>query len=257
MKKQLVIIPLLAVALNAHAEVSVNPGDVILAFQVLNGAPGSGTDLEVDLGTVMQFVHPPPPGTVGGGVSWLSLADIQDQYGLNWSTNSNLDWGLFATDEANTIWLSNQSGSVAPQQGNMDSAAIAPMVQVYNRLNGAASTANSVQASAIAASDPGSYVSNEKQIFFPLLWWNVFPTAPDSVVTGQESSIDFYQLNPGSGPGTLLGQFELFDNGSGPGGATLAFIPVPEPPATWLACAGLGVLVLSMNRNRKENPAID
>jgi hypothetical protein len=124
------------------------------------------------------------------------------------------------------------------------------MVTVYQGLNGAPWLADSAQASAIAASNSGSYSSNET---IPGMWWGAFPASPDSVVTGQVSTTDFYQLDPGSGAGKLLGQFELWADRSGPnGGALLDFVAVPEPSPVALVFVGLSSLggMLALRRRR-------
>jgi hypothetical protein len=245
--KKLVII-LMAVALHAHAQVVVNPGDVILAFRAYGNSQGVGTNLEVDLGSISHFTNPSGPLIA---VDNLSLADVSQIYGANWSTRTDLFWGLFATDEASTVWLSNPSGSPAPQQGNLNSAAVSSMSLVYQGLNGAPWTQHSGQASAYPAADPRSYSSNETLNF--LVWWGAFPAFPDSVVTGEESTIDFYQMCPGSGPGKLLGTFEMWTDRSGPNlGATLDFAAIPEPSAARLVGVGLvGLIGMTILRRRR------
>ena len=81
---------------------AVGIGDLILGFRVTD-ATGTGAteNLELDLGNMSQFTSLAPGTTVNlstatSGTPGLSLTDLQNTYGTNWNTRTDVAWGAMA-----------------------------------------------------------------------------------------------------------------------------------------------------------------
>jgi len=102
--KKLVTTALLALASFALISMdakAVGIGDLILGFRVTdNTGTGATENLELDLGNMSQFTSLAPGTTVNLSTSTsgpgLSLTDLQNTYGTNWNTRTDVAWGAMA-----------------------------------------------------------------------------------------------------------------------------------------------------------------
>ena len=228
--------------------------DLILGFRA-SGGTGQTVNLEVDLGNISNFYD-----AVAGSTNLLtalSVQDLNDAYGVNWSTRTNLFWGAFATTgratgttdghaPVGTLWATDPGGQPAWQRGSLfaqkDASASLEAVFVpgsAGSLYGATPTTNSSVAADINTSQPGSWSSEDlKTVGTSFGYFN--PTIDNGVSNGTVVS-ELYELQPGSGPGIDLGELVLSPSG-------LSFIAIPEPSAGVLVAIGLGSIVLLRRR---------
>jgi hypothetical protein len=228
--------------------------DLILGFHA-TGGQGQAIDLEVDLGNISNFYDAAVGSTLP--LPALSLQDLSDAYGASWSTRTNLFWGAIATTgRANgtsdnhapvgTLWATDPDGQPAWQRGSVfaQKTASAALEAVFTpgsagSLYGATATSNSSVAADITASSPGSWSAEDlKTLGTSFGYFN--PTI-DNVVSNVAVVSELYELQPGSGAGTDLGELELSPSG-------LSFIAVPEPSAGVLVAVGLGSIVFLRRR---------
>ena len=273
---------------SAHADTStINPAttcDMILGFRVGTlyddqnnalAAQGIGSDLnlEIDLGPASQFYS---PATSSFTLSGLVLADLVSTYGSNWSTRTDLYWGIVgaasrtsATSDghapAATIWATRAEetpgvqsiawnrGSTLAQRGPISQ--IEPLYVGTAPLNGATSTENSSVATVIGASTPGSWTSQDLS-FSTSTSFGYFNGTIDNTTTvalGAYSVLDLYELKPGSGSGTLLGGFGLDSTGTLTFSTDVTrFTTVPEPSCMVLLGLAGGVLAFRLRRQRQS-----
>jgi len=252
-------------------------GDLILGFSASSGT-GAATNLEVDLGNVVNFFQADQGGTLAPGQvvdlsSMLSLTDLTNTYG-SWQTDSALTWGvvgnslknpsssvfgsktfkstIWATEAtsapgASTPWLNGSTSSQNPGVGAIQTVAL-------NIGNGTA--AGTPQSVFLASSDPTSWATNAG--IGTGTQFLVFPEGSGSVVGATSSGVsylDLYQVAPTSASGavtgvSLLGTFALFGDGSAQYLTFTAATPIPEP-STYAAILGAAALGFVMLRRRR------
>jgi len=210
------------------ATITPNMGDAILGFRATaSGSQGQTANLEVDLGPVSQFYGLTPGQTVS--LSALSILDLSATYGANWITRSDLYWGVIATAgravaysngvvnlPVGTLWASAPNCAAAWNKGSSfaqknASAAIEATFVAGSPLNGATSTANSGGATVISATAPGSWSAQDLKTAGTSFGY--FNPSIDNYEGTNVVVSQLYELQPGSGKGTYLG--DLIMNGSG------------------------------------------
>ena len=210
------------------ATITPNMGDVILGFRA-TGNPGQTLNLEVDLGPVSQFYGLAPGQTVP--LAGLSTADLVATYGAGWETRADLFWGAIASAgrasgysngvvnvPVGTLWATAPNCATAFNRGSSfaQKNASATLEAVFTpggagSLYGATSTANSAGAAVISASLAGSWtLQDNKTAGTSFGYFN--PTVDNFEGTNLVVS-QLYELQPGSGKGTFLG--DLVVSGSG------------------------------------------
>ena len=233
-----------------------NYGDLILGFRA-TGAPGETLNLEVDLGNMSNFYGAAVGSTIP--LPALSMQDLSDVYGANWYTRTDLVWGAVATTgrasgtsdghaTVDTLWATTADGLPAWNRGSSfaqatASANIEPMFVggSAGTLLGANSTTNSSKAAVINATGPGSWTyQDSKTAGESFGYFN--PSVDGSAnVAGGQAVLALYELQPGTGAGTKLGNLVLSQ-------ADLSFQAVPEPSVGMLVILGLGCSAMLLRR---------
>lgn len=262
-----ILLALAAVALftpAVHAQtITTSLDDLVLGFY--STAPGQTSDLEVDLGSISNFYN----ATGSFALPALSLQDLVDTFGANWSTSTNLFWGAVSTTGRNvgtadghapvgTLWATVPDGAFALNEGSVFAQkAASPNIEALitvgaaGSLDGATSTTNSGFAAVIPNALPGSWTAQDQKILgTSFSYFN--PTVDNTAnipVAGQVVS-DLYELQPTNAPnvaGTLLGELVLTQGG-------LSFEAVPEPSTWVLVGFGLGLMTMLRRPKRSVRP---
>lgn len=220
-------------ALPAAAQVQANLNDLILGFRA-TGGQGQNVNLEINLGSVSQFVNQPAGTTLL--ISRLSPADLAAAYGAAWNTRSDLSWGIVGTSgrvgpgpggqPPATLWGTRARDSAATQsiaflpssrsgQTNASAGIEALLFGAPGSLNGAAVTANSTSSATINGTLPGSYTAQDT--FQPGVSFGFFNPSVNNtarVAAGSFAVSDLYELRPDAATATYVGSFGLAANGT-------------------------------------------
>ena len=204
------------------ATITPNIGDVIVGFRAAAN-PGQTLNYEVDLGPVTQFYGLTPGQVVN--FPGVSPVDLSATYGGSWITRTDLFWGAIATAgrasaysnatlnvPAGTLWATVPNCGTAWNRGTTfaqknASSAIETAFVAGSPLSGATSTANSTEGTVISASLAGSWtLQDQKTAGTSFGYFN--PTIDNFEGTNVVAS-QVYELQPGSGAGTYLGDLYL------------------------------------------------
>jgi hypothetical protein len=260
-----ILLALTAVALftpAVHAQtITTSLDDLVLGFY--STAPGQTSALEVDLGSISNFYN----ATSSFALPALSLQDLVDTFGANWSTNTNLFWGAVSTTgrdtgtadghaPVGTLWATAPVGGFAFNRGSVFAQkAASPSIEAViavgaaGSLDGATSTTNSPTAAVIDGTSVGSWTAQDgKTLGTSFGYFN--PSVDNTAnipVDGQVAS-NLYELQPTNAPGvagTLLGELVLTQTG-------LSFEPAAVPePSTWVL-VGFGLGLMTMLRRPRR-----
>jgi len=266
---------LLLAAVSAEAVTAI-AGDLVLGFRA-GGGQGASRNLTVNLGPASNYYGAAPGSSFV--VTSLSGADLSSIYGSNWSTRSDLAWGIVGTTgaaavgiaPARTLWASRAETTPGtpstPWIRGTTFALQIPSGTISSLYTGApgsltnfAATPNSAFSADIDATLAGSWTMQED--FTPGVSFRYFnpsvlgsmddiPSTP-SVYDGTGYGVlDLFEVQPGTAgaPATLVGAFGLNSSGqlvfsTNPG----VFAPVPEPAAV-LTCSG-ALIALLLRRRR-------
>jgi hypothetical protein len=247
-----------AVSLRAQTFI-FNPQDLVLAFRQSGGA----SDLVVDIGQASAYYG------ASGGSSFTIGQYNASQLSSAFSSLDNLSFSVSGAvrtsgDPVNplqTLWVTdprvdiNTQSSPWQRQSQFSQGTVGG--QIVGIGNGAvtyggtqpAGPNNTASAVVIPDSDPNSYHSfmGDSGDFNGTFQGNAENTTGLNFTTsGSPLVSDLYQLRPGSGDSTLLGQFQFNTDG------TMTFTAVPEP-SIW-ALLPLGALMfVCMQRLRRAN----
>lgn len=267
--------------------------DLILGFQVktLYGGDGkalgvqgigSAYNLEIDLGSASQFYNATPGSSFT--LPALALADIVATYGSNWSSRTDLYWGVIGTTgrstgsgvyvsgglvadghaAKNTIWATRAEETAGVQSLPWSNSSksnqmltisgIEPLYDSTSPLSGATSTTNSAVAAVISASTVGSWTATEgaSQSFGNFA--GLIDTTTNIPVGGY-SVLDLYEITAVIGAATdstLLGAFGLDSTGTLTFSTDPALFAVPEPSGYALLGLAGAVLALRLRRQRRS-----
>jgi hypothetical protein len=270
----------------AYGQSTITPnatGDMILGFQVETltsssdtalspQGPGSGENLEIDLGSASQF-YSATPGT-SFTLPKLAVADLIATYGASWYTRTDLDWGIIGTTgrfsgseiysggvgtadgyaAAKTIWATRAESipgtqSVPWTDSLLLSSPISLIEPLYtggSPLLNATSTVNSAYATVVASTTIGSWTTEDGAA--GTTSFNYFHGSIDNttdIPASGEAISDLYQVNyVNGGSAQLLGNFELNNSG------LLTYNAVPEPSS--LALLGVTACAFTMLLRRRR-----
>lgn len=244
----------LAVAAPARAAVvSFSQGDLLMGFHV-SGGVGVGQTYVVDIGSAASFRD-------ASGSTTLSLgnigADLTSIFGANWSTRSDLSWGIAGTssntasvngDPARALYASQAQITVGDQgfawvvDSSTNRASTSTRMQgMNNAFKTYQSTVNSAVAIVQGDSDNNGWRS--------YLTGGAAANTPGGIDFGAFSGIEgtpsqalnLYRVTDGN-PGSLEGSFSIGSNGA------VTFTAVPEAASSLLV--GAGALLLAARRRR-------
>jgi len=217
-------------------------GDLILGFRA-TGSTGDAYNLEVDLGAISNLYDAVPGAVIP--LPELAIQDLVDIYGPGWASRTDLFWGAVSTTgrtsgtpdghaPKDTLWATDPNGEPAWDRDSQftqgpASANIEPMYDAGSpgTLNGATPTTNSAEAAVLSNGATGSWGYQETKTTGTSFGY--FNPTIDSVVTmapGGRVLAQLYELQPGSGAGTLLGYLSLTQTG-------LVFEATPPTPAAF------------------------
>lgn len=237
---------------SAHAVVTYTAGDLLMGFRA-TGGQGSGTSYVVNIGAASGYRD----GTAGSIALGNIGQDLETLYGANWSTRTDLQWGIAGTpsssatvggDPADTLYVS-KGQSVAGTPGSSFTIASEPTrgltANFMNTLQTTFATYAETANSTAAALQPdaantwrnfmnGGTSSSASQDF----------SAFSNIETTPDKTLSLFRIDSSS-PGSYEGYFRITQNGTT---ATLTFSPVPEPAS--LVLGGMGGLLLAFRRRR-------
>ena len=219
-------IALLVVSIPAGAQ-TLTPqfNELILGLRA-TGGQGQTLNLEVIVGNVSNFYGAAAGTTIP--LPALAVQDLVNTYGANWSTRTDLVWGAISTTgrasgtsdghaPKDTLWATAPSGANAWNRGSSSAQGLASgNIEVLyvagspGTLLGATPTTNSSSSAVIDATQVGSWSAQDlKSLGQSFSFFN--PTIDNAVTNPAVSQL--YELQPGSGPSTLLGDLILTSSG--------------------------------------------
>ena len=236
-----------------------NPQDLILAFR----QSGGSSDLVVDIGQAALYYNASPGSSFG--ISQYDSAQLGSAFSSLDNVSFSISGAVRTTGDPNnpiqTLWVSdprvdlNTPSTPWQRQSQFSQGTVGGQIVAIG--NGAATYGgtqpagpnNTATALVIPDSDPNSYHSfmGDNGDFGGTFQGNAENTTGlNFAASGSALVSDLYQLRPGSGDATFLGQFQLNTDGS------MTFTAVPEP-GTW-ALFPLGVLMFfCMQRLRRAH----
>jgi len=240
---------------------TVAAGDLIVGFRA-TGGQGSGTTYVISIGQAASYSNIPAPITVGDTGSTVFRGnigqDLTDIYGSNWSSRTDIQWGIVGSTSSSDIYASRaQVGPTVPAAWTISTSSQRGVVSngiknvigigIFGGLDDSAATSNS----AFASAESTSYQNNWRQYMGP------GGTAGSAGSTG---NVDFGgPWTSGNGiEGTLsqgLALYHITDSSAGVYEGTFSIAPsgqisfVPEPSS--LLTTALGSLLFVGRRRRK------
>lgn len=230
-------------------------GDLFVAFRA-SGGQGASTSYIVNIGNDLTYRNAAAGSSIDISVPGNISADLVATYGVNWSSRTDLFWGVFgarqsvsssvyASKERDTPGSATSAWPALTQTArNATATSVIDVISGINGFTGSESTANSsvavLQPNASSASSYNFQVSTAGTTDFgSLSQWSSIEGDFGSGASG--SVLDIYRI--AGSDSTLVGSFSI--NSSG----TLHFTaPVPEPGSVFLTAGAAGLLALRRRR---------
>ncbi len=270
--------------------VAVNlTSDLILGFRATGGT-GATLNLEVDLGPASQFYNATPGQIINlSGVNGLALKDISGAYGDNWSTRTDLFFGIIGgtgrsagsadghvpartvwasapettAGTQSTPWLRQSSQSQGFASSDIESLYAGPPSALSSQLQTSHSTVSALVNYDGTVQTLGSWTSEDLKaqtssfhIFNPTIdiAASRIGAAGNSLLDGTSYAVlDLYELQPSSAAGqagVLIGAFGLNSAGNLVFDTNPGVFTVPEPGSAFLLMIGGGLSALLRRRSR-------
>jgi hypothetical protein len=236
----------------SQAALPANESDLFLCFRATAGL-GANTDYIVNLGPASQFLSTTGAVTVdvGGDIA----ADLGEIYGGDWFSRPDVAWSISGVQKTagnsfptNTMFVTDAEASPGTQSDGWSRpnpfAAGAPALKMQamrdtgyapgtkgdgSQLESTRSTKALIQSTnaqnSYASYMPGGVNTTGLSAF---AYFNAAGTIEATFENGVAASVlDFYKLEPGTGPGVLLGGFRLNESGQLTFNSDLSFFQGP------------------------------
>jgi hypothetical protein len=259
----------------AEAALPYNDGDLFLSFRATGGL-GAGTDYVVNLGNISQFLSATSVITLSG-IGNID-ADLDVIY-PDWSTRADVLFSVSGTQFVGANGLANRTLLASAAQntpltiGFQNSAAwnrgslptfspVALKMQAMGTRYGLGDGDASPTASTESSNSPFALIQpttepNSYRSFMPGGLNTTGATAFGYFggANGIEGNfgfgapgvaLDFYVVQPGTGPSDFIGNFTITDTGA------VTFTPEGVPEPATVAMLGLGAAVLGFFRRRQQ-----
>ncbi len=237
---------------SASAQVHASVGDLVLSFDVTDGAgTGATQDYEVDIGSYATYAA---AGYSNSNITPLSL-DLSSLYGSNWASRGDLEWSVAGTaTSGNELFVGVSPDQGAPNSSSsLQGSGAGDLAQLTNQLNNKASTTNNSQATAFFSNtDVNGFtklLNNANGASYGY-FQDVYPATNVTPTDGtpQNTTADLFDLKAVNGVGKDIGTFTL--SSSGVLSFQSASQAVPEPSAYALGiCAVVLFWVLKRRRS--------
>lgn len=247
-----------------RAALTYNPGDLLLGFYAQSGQ-GASESVVVNLGPASQFRD--FTGTSFDLTSVGSIKmDLVATYGADWSTRSDLKWGVFGTtydatvgsDPAYTLYATKPEGTIGVVANAYNRGSQATQSQPSTRIKDVAdlfaggTAGNNPRATVQSSSMPndfGEFQTNNGNLSF-----GYFNVAMGNFGNGPAgTALDLFRMQTGSSSskGTYEGTFTIDDAGM------IHFTAVPEPSVfALLSFAAAGIFLGRILVRRQTHAAL-
>jgi hypothetical protein len=248
-KAKLAVLALASVALLAPAvqaeTVTSATGDLILGFDATGGT-GASVNLMVNLGNIASYTN---MNGATFSIPRLSLTDLSGQFGSDWNTRTDLNWGIVGAIRGttaqygfpvNTLFATEPLGVThTPGTSSAQGTGRSYIGNMYTKMSGTESTANSAYSIVLTQDTADSW--NNRRDAVGGLDFGYFSLVESAIEADGSSSMDLVYLKSTTavpdGERTNLGTFTLTSSG-------LSFQAIPEPSSMMLVFMGLGMSVM-------------
>lgn len=231
-------------------------GDLFLAFRT-SGGQGASTSYIIDIGSDLTYRNAAPGSILTLAGLGNVGADLSAAYGINWSSRSDLYWGVFGArlGVSSSVYASSEQDpvgssatawpSLSQTARNATATSIIDVITGIGGYTGSEATVNNPVGTLQLNS--GSESSYFKQVatagttdFGSLSQWSGSGIEGDFGGGTAGTALDLFRI--AGTQSANLGTFTIGDNGG------LSFTAIPEPGAVFLLGGVMGLLGLRRRR---------